>query len=235
MTTKDIEKLEAGSQPKLLHPPYQSTIRRAPMQPLIRLPQNFSDLTAPVYGYLPLGETDNDLTRQHAGDPLGERIIVAGRVLDEDGRPVPHTLLEIWQCNAAGRYLHPRDDHPAPLDPNFSGGGRMMTDAEGNYQFTTIKPGAYPWRNHHNAWRPAHIHFSLFGTSFQSRLVTQMYFPNDPLFPFDPIMQSVPDARARERLVSKFDLELTTPEWALGYRFDIVLRGRDSTPFEGRT
>jgi len=226
---------EAGSQPPLLYPPYRSTIRRAPMQPLIRLPQNFSDLSAPVYGYLPLGETDNDLTRQHAGEPLGERIIVAGRVLDEDGRPVPHTLLEIWQCNAAGRYLHARDDHPAPLDPNFSGGGRMMTDAEGAYQFITIKPGAYPWRNHHNAWRPAHIHFSLFGTSFQSRLVTQMYFPNDPLFPFDPILQSVPDERARQRLVSSFDLELTKPEWALGYRFDMVLRGRGSTPFEARS
>ena len=225
---------QAGSQPKLLYPPYESTVRRAPAQPLIRLPQNFSDLTAPVYGYLPIGETDNDLTRQHAGEPLGERIVVAGRVVDEDGRPIPHTLIEIWQCNAAGRYRHSRDDHPAPLDPNFSGAGRMMADAQGNYQFTTIKPGAYPWRNHPNAWRPAHIHFSLFGTSFQSRLVTQMYFPNDPLFPFDPIMQSVPDERARLRLVSKFDLELTKPEWALGYRFDIVLRGRDSTPFEGR-
>ena len=192
-------------------------------------------MTAPVYGYLPLGETDNDLTRQHAGEPLGERIIVAGRVLDEDGRPQPHTLIEMWQCNAAGRYMHARDDHPAPLDPNFSGGGRVLTDAQGNYQFTTIKPGAYPWRNHHNAWRPAHIHFSLFGTSFQTRLVTQMYFPNDPLFPFDPIMQSVPDEKARLRLVSVFDLELTKPEWALGYRFDIVLRGRNSTPFEQRT
>jgi protocatechuate 3,4-dioxygenase, beta subunit len=223
------------SQPPLLYPPYQSTIARAPREPLIRLPHNFGDLTAPVYGYLPLGETDNDLTRQHVGEPLGERIIVAGRVLDEDGRPQPHTLIEIWQCNAAGRYLHARDDHPAPLDPNFSGGGRMLTDAQGNYQFTTIKPGAYPWRNHHNAWRPAHIHFSLFGTSFQTRLVTQMYFPNDPLFPFDPIMQSVPDEKARLRLVSAFDLELTKPEWALGYRFDIVLRGRNSTPFEQRT
>jgi len=226
---------EAGTQPTLLYPPYQSTIRRAPAQPLIRLPHHFGDLSAPVYGYLPLGETDNDLTRQHAGEPLGERIIVAGRVVDEDGRPVPHTLVEVWQCNAAGRYMHARDDHAAPLDPNFSGGGRMMTDAEGHYQFTTIKPGAYPWRNHHNAWRPAHIHFSLFGTSFQSRLVTQMYFPNDPLFPFDPIMQSVPDEQARLRLVSRFDLDLTKPEWALGYRFDIVLRGRNSTPFEGRT
>ena len=223
------------SQPPLLYPPYQSTIARAPREPLIRLPHNFGDLTAPVYGYLPLGETDNDLTRQHAGEPLGERIVVAGRVLDEDGRPQPHTLIEMWQCNAAGRYMHARDDHPAPLDPNFSGGGRVLTDAQGNYQFTTIKPGAYPWRNHPNAWRPAHIHFSLFGTSFQTRLVTQMYFPNDPLFPFDPIMQSVPDEQARLRLVSKFDLGLTTPEWALGYRFDIVLRGRDSTPFEERT
>jgi protocatechuate 3,4-dioxygenase beta subunit len=226
---------ESGSQPPLLHPPYQSTIRRAPSKPLIRIPANLVDLTAPVYGYLPIGETDNDLTRQHAAEPLGERIVVAGQVLDEDGRPVPHTLVEIWQCNAAGRYLHARDDHPAPLDPNFSGAGRMMTDAEGRYRFTTIKPGAYPWRNHPNAWRPAHIHFSLFGQSFQSRLVTQMYFPNDPLFPYDPIMQSVPDERARLRMVSSFDLTLTQPEWALGYRFDVVLRGRNSTPFEERT
>jgi protocatechuate 3,4-dioxygenase beta subunit len=225
---------EAGSQPPLLYTAYQSTVRRAPSKPLIRLPQNFADLAAPVYGYLPIGETDNDLTRQHAGEPVGERIVVSGQVLDEDGRPVPHTLVEIWQCNAAGRYLHVRDDHPAPLDPNFSGAGRTLTDETGMYRFVTIKPGAYPWRNHSNAWRPAHIHFSLFGTSFQSRLVTQMYFPNDPLFAFDPIMQSIPDDRARHRLVSKFDLSLTEPEWALGYRFDVVLRGRNSTPFEER-
>jgi protocatechuate 3,4-dioxygenase, beta subunit len=225
---------EAGSQPPLLYTPYQSTVRRAPSKPLIRLPQNFADLAAPVYGYLPIGETDNDLTRQHAGEPVGERIVVSGQVLDEDGRPVPHTLVEIWQCNAAGRYLHVRDDHPAPLDPNFSGAGRTLTDENGMYRFVSIKPGAYPWRNHSNAWRPAHIHFSLFGTSFQSRLVTQMYFPNDPLFAFDPIMQSIPDDRARHRLVSKFDLSLTEPEWALGYRFDVVLRGRNSTPFEER-
>ena len=225
---------ETGSQPKLLYPPYQSTIRRAPSQPMIKIPANLIDLTAPVYGYYPIGETDNDLTRQHAGEPLGERIIVAGRVVDEAGRPVRRTLVEIWQCNAAGRYLHARDDHPAPLDPNFTGAGRMMTDDEGRYRFVTIKPGAYPWRNHDNAWRPAHIHFSLFGASFQSRLVTQMYFPNDPLFPFDPIMHSIPDEQARLRLISKFDLELTEPEWALGYRFDIVLRGRNSTPFEQR-
>jgi protocatechuate 3,4-dioxygenase beta subunit len=225
----------AGTQPPLLYPPYTSTVRRAPLKPLIQLPHGLADLTAPLFGYLPLGETDNDLTRQHAAEPQGERIVVAGRVIDEDGRPVPETLVELWQCNAAGRYWHQRDNHPAPLDPNFTGAGRTMTDADGSYRFVTIKPGAYPWRNHPNAWRPAHIHFSLFGTSFQSRLVTQMYFPGDPLFFQDPIFNSIPDARARDRLISRFDLELTEPEWALGFRFDIVLRGRDSTPFEQRT
>jgi protocatechuate 3,4-dioxygenase, beta subunit len=223
------------SQPPLLYPPYKSTVLRAPSKPLIRIPERFAELAAPLFGELPIGEADSDLTRQHAGEPLGERIVVAGRVLDEEGRPVPHTLVELWQCNAAGRYRHAKDTHPAPVDPNFSGAGRAITDAGGNYRFVTIKPGAYPWRNHHNAWRPAHIHFSLFGTSMQSRLVTQMYFPNDPLFPYDPIFQSIPDERARERLISRFDLDLTEPEWALGYRFDIVLRGRNSTPFEQRT
>src|SRR5262245_1248036 len=193
------------------------------------------DLAAPVFGHLPIGDGDSDLTRQHAGEPLGERIIVSGRWVDEDGRAVPHTLVEIWQCNAAGRYFHAVDDHPAPLDPNFTGAGRTLTDADGRYRFVTIKPGAYPWRNHSNAWRPAHIHFSLFGESFLSRLVTQMFFPADPLLPYDPIFQSVRDARARERLISNFDFDLTQPEWALGYRFDLVLRGHDSTPFEGRT
>ena len=226
---------EAGSQPPLSYPAYRSNIKRAPSRPLIRVPANVTDLAAPVYGYLPIGAGDTDLTRQHDGEPLGERIVVSGRVVDEDGRPVTNTLVEIWQCNAAGRYLHPLDDHPAPLDPNFSGAGRTLTDAEGRYRFVTIKPGAYPWRNHSNAWRPAHIHFSLFGSSLLSRLVTQMYFPNDPLFAYDPILQSIPDQRARERLVSAFDLDLTQPEWALGYRFDIVLRGRHSTPFEQRT
>ena len=224
-----------GTQPPLLYPPYGSTVRRAPSRPLIRLPRDFGDIAAPLFGHLPIGDSDNDLTRQHAGEPLGERIVVQGRVIDEDGRPVPDTLVELWQCNAAGRYWHARDDHPAPLDPNFTGAGRTTTDAEGRYRFVTIKPGAYPWRNHQNAWRPAHIHFSLFGTSFQSRLVTQMYFPGDPLFPYDPIFNSIPDERGRQRLISRFDLSLTEPEWALGYRFDIVLRGRDSTPFEERT
>ncbi len=223
---------EPGEQPPLLYPGYRATVRRAPAMPPIPLPHTTSELAGPLYGHAPLGETDNDLTRQHADEPIGERIIVAGRVLDEDGRPIPHTLLEVWQANAAGRYFHDRDNHPAPLDPNFTGAGRTLTDAQGNYRFVTIKPGAYPWRNHSNAWRPAHIHFSLFGPCFLTRLVTQMYFPNDPLMPFDPISQSVPDDRARRRMVSRFDADLTEPEWALGYRFDIVLRGRDATPFE---
>lgn len=222
----------AGSQPPYLHPAYGSTHKRAPRQPMITLPHTMSELTGPVYGHNPIGETDNDLTRHFAEPPQGERIIVAGRVLDEDGRPVPNALVELWQANAAGRYLHARDNHPAPLDPNFLGAGRAVTDADGRYRFVTIKPGAYPWRNHHNAWRPAHIHFSLFGASLVTRLVTQMYFPNDPLIPLDPVLGGIPDAAARERLVSSFDLSITEPEWALGYRFDMVLRGREATPFE---
>ena len=223
---------EPGQQPPLLYPPYQATVRRAPSRPLIRLPHTLSELTGPLFGHNPIGETDNDLTRQHPGEPLGERIIVAGRVVDEDGRPVPHSLIELWQCNSAGRYLHDLDNHPAPLDPNFSGCGRAITGENGEYRFITIKPGAYPWGNHHNAWRPAHIHFSVFGHSFVSRLVTQMYFPGDPLFPFDPIFNSVTDEKARARMISAFDLENTKPEWALCYRFDIVLRGRNATPME---
>jgi protocatechuate 3,4-dioxygenase beta subunit len=202
------------------------------MQPLITIPHTISETTGPLYGHNPIGEADNDLTRHFADPPQGERILVAGRVLDEDGRGIPNAMVEIWQANAAGRYLHARDNHPAPLDPNFLGAGRALTDGEGNYRFTTIKPGAYPWRNHPNAWRPAHIHFSLFGAGLLSRLVTQMYFPNDPLIPLDPILNGIPDAGARERLVSAFDLSITEPEWALGYRFDIVLRGRQCTPFE---
>jgi len=221
-----------GDQPTLLYPPYGSTVRRAPSKPLIQLPHTLSELSGPLYGQNPIGETDNDLTRQQASEPLGERIVVAGKVMDEDGRPIQRTLVEVWQANAAGRYYHDRDQHEAPLDPNFTGAGRTMTDDEGNYRFVTIKPGAYPWRNHANAWRPAHIHFSLFGPCFLTRLITQMYFPGDPLMGRDPISQSIPDARARERLISKFDWELTQPEWALGYRFDIVLRGREATPFE---
>jgi protocatechuate 3,4-dioxygenase, beta subunit len=218
--------------PPYLAPAYRSTAQRAPSEPLVIIPETLSERTGPAFGHRAVRPGDADLTRQHAGEPLGERIIVEGTVLDEDGRPVPETLVEVWQANAAGRYVHDADQHPAPIDPNFTGAGRVVTDAEGRYRLVTIKPGAYPWRNHVNAWRPAHIHFSLFGPSFMSRLVTQMYFPGDPLFALDPIFQSIPDIAARERLVARFDLELTEPEWALGYRFDIVLSGRAATPFE---
>ncbi len=213
-------------------PAYRATEFRHPKQPLIIIPPTLTELTAPVYGHDAIAPTDHDLTVQHAAAPVGQRIVIAGRVLDEDDRPVPHTLIEIWQANAAGRYAHKVDQWKAPLDPNFTGAGRTLTDADGRYTFTTIRPGAYPWRNHENAWRPAHIHFSLFGHAFATRLVTQMYFPGDPLLPLDPIFNSVPDARARDRMVSAFDLSLTNPEWALGYRFDLVLRGRDATPME---
>ena len=223
---------DPSTQPPSLYPPYIATRLRAPRKPLIVLPHTLSEMTGPVFGHELIGETDNDRTRQHAAAPLGERISVSGRVLDDSGRPVASTLIEIWQTNAAGRYAHQVDQHPAPLDPNFTGCGRTLTDAHGNYRFVTIKPGSYPWHNHPNAWRPAHIHFSLFGTAFATRLVTQMYFPGDPLFPFDPIFNSIPDEPARQRLICKFEIGLTQPEWSLGYRFDIVLRGRDETPFE---
>ncbi|HEV8306663.1 MAG TPA: protocatechuate 3,4-dioxygenase subunit beta [Methylomirabilota bacterium] len=221
-----------GTQPSYLHPTYGSSQRRSPTKPLVVLPHTLSEVTGPLFGHDDVGPNDNDLTRQHAGDPIGERMILTGRVLDENSRPVPFTLIELWQSNAAGRYRHKVDQHEAPLDPNFTGGGRTLTDADGRYRFVTIKPGAYPWRNHHNAWRPAHIHLSLFGPSFLTRLVTQMYFPGDPLLPFDPIFNAIPDPIARDRLIAAFDWENTTPEHALGYRFDIVLRGRDATPME---
>jgi protocatechuate 3,4-dioxygenase beta subunit len=222
--------------PPGVHPPadpaYKSTALRHPKEPLVIIPQTLSELTGPVYPYGRIGELDNDLTRQHAGEPIGERIIVEGRVLDDGGRPVPQTLVEIWQANACGRYAHKVDTHDAPLDPNFSGAGRTVTDSEGRYRFVTIMPGHYPWGNHYNAWRPAHIHFSLFGDSFLTRLVTQMYFPGDPLQAIDPILNSIPDTASRQRLVSRFDIELTKPNWALGFTWDIVLRGRDATPME---
>jgi protocatechuate 3,4-dioxygenase beta subunit len=216
--------------PPSLHPDYKSTVKRAPSRPLVPVPHTLSELTGPVYGHDSIRPGEEDLTKQHAGEPLGERIVVHGRVLDEDGRGVPNTLVEIWQANAAGRYIHKRDQHPAPLDPNFTGAGRTATDTQGRYKFITVKPGAYPWGNHPNAWRPAHIHFSLFGRSFLSRLVTQMYFPGDPLMAYDPIFNSVPDEKARGRMISRFDLAVTVPDWALAYEFDIVLRGRDQTP-----
>jgi protocatechuate 3,4-dioxygenase beta subunit len=211
-------------------PSYRATALRHPRQPLVLIPQTLSEITGPVHGYGPIGPMDHDLTRQHQGEPLGERIIIEGCVLDEDERPVPETLVEIWQANAAGRYAHAQDGHDAPLDPNFSGAGRVLTGADGRFRFVTIKPGAYPWQNHDNAWRPPHVHFSVFGRSFLTRLITQMYFPGDPLLQFDPIFNSIPTERARARLISAFELEVTEPAWALGYRFDIVVRGRHTTP-----
>jgi protocatechuate 3,4-dioxygenase, beta subunit len=221
-----------GTQPHHLHPAYVSTIKRAPSKPLVYLPHTLTEITGPVFGKQAIDAKACDLTRQPSGEALGARIIVSGRVLDENGRAVPHTLVEIWQANAAGRYLHKRDQHEAPLDPNFTGSGHALTDGEGRYRFVTILPGAYPWANHHNAWRPAHIHFSLFGPAFATRLVTQMYFPGDPLLPFDPIFNCTADEKARNRLISLFDWETTIPSQALGYRFDIILSGREATPME---
>jgi protocatechuate 3,4-dioxygenase beta subunit len=217
--------------PGYLHAPYRSTTLRGPTKPLIALPQTLSELTGPVYGHDAVSDIDADLTinGRTSGEPIGERIIVSGCLLDETGRPVPNSLVEVWQANACGRYVHIVDQHDAPLDPNFFGGGRCVTDAEGRYRFMTIKPGAYPWGNHHNAWRPNHIHFSLFGPSFLTRLVTQMYFPGDPLMAYDPIYNSVP-ASARERMIAKFSIDLTQPDYALAYEFNIVLRGRNETP-----
>jgi protocatechuate 3,4-dioxygenase, beta subunit len=218
-----------GLHPPLASPGYRATELRAPRRPLVVLPHRLTEITGPLLGAERVTPADADLTTQHAGEPLGERITVTGRLLDGDGRPVPDTLIEIWQANAAGRYAHAVDNHPAPLDPNFSGAGRCMTDSAGKYRFVTIKPGSYPWRNHPNAWRPAHIHFSMLGRAFPQRLVTQMYFPGDPLFSQDPIFNSIPDPKARERLIARFDLGLTQPDWALGFEWDIVLRGTGAT------
>ncbi len=221
-----------GVHPPLDVPEYRSSSLRAPRQPLVPLPQGLTEVTGPLLGPGRVTAADADLTAGHDGEPLGERIIVSGRVLDSDGHGVPDALIEVWQANASGRYAHHVDNHPAPLDPHFTGAGRCVTDSQGRYRFVTIKPGAYPWGNHHNAWRPAHIHFSLFGRAFTQRLVTQMYFPADPLFALDPIFNSIPDQKARERLIAAFDIGTTEPDWALGYTWDIVLRGRGATVFE---
>ncbi|WP_329116992.1 protocatechuate 3,4-dioxygenase subunit beta [Streptomyces sp. NBC_01465] len=234
------EKARAGGAPVAHHPPrdyapYRSSVLRHPKQPLVAIAGDpeAMELTGPVFGATDVGDLDNDLTRRHTGEPLGERITVSGRLLDSAGRPVRGQLIEVWQANASGRYPHQRDQHQAPLDPNFTGTGRMLTsEADGSYSFTTIKPGAYPWRNHENAWRPAHIHFSLFGTAFTQRLITQMYFPGDPLFAYDPILQSVTDEAARARLVATYDHALSRPEFSLGYRWDIVLDGPSATWIE---
>jgi protocatechuate 3,4-dioxygenase beta subunit len=237
MNTTTIGTIVRGDRevfPPYLYEAYQSTRRRAPTLPLIDVPLTLSELTGPGPAISAITPEDADLTRNAGtgGEAIGQRIIVTGRVLDDHGQPVPNTLLEIWQANASGRYLHKRDQWPGLLDPNFLGMGRCLTNADGVYRFLTIRPGAYPWKNHLNAWRPAHIHFSVFGPSALSRLVTQMYFPGDPLHGIDPIMQSVPTEAARQRLVAAYDHSVTEPEWALGYRWDIVVRGPYATPFE---
>lgn len=224
---------DASVHPPLLTPAYASTILRAPTRPPVLLPYTPTELTGPVLGEGRVADADADLTTGTGdGTALGERIVVHGRVQDSDGRPVQATLVEMWQANAAGRYRHKWDRHDAPLDPHFTGVGRTLTDAQGRYRFVTVKPGAYPWGNHPNAWRPAHLHFSVFGRAFTQRLVTQMYFPDDPLFPYDPIFNSVPDPAARQRLIARFDLSTTVPGWALGFAFDLVLRGARATPME---
>ncbi len=225
-----FDTVPTGVYPELIFPSYKSTAKRGPQQAPLRIaapvPVQQNLIVAPRI----LLPNDMDLTAQGDAEPLGEKIVVTGRVVDEDGKPVRNSLLEVWQCNAAGRYRHKKDQHHAPLDPNFHGWGKMLTDDDGRYRFVTIKPGPYPWGNHDKAWRPAHIHFSLFGNVYAQRLVTQMYFPNDPLFEYDPIFQSIPDAAARQRLISRFSLEQTVGAEMLGYEFDIVLRGRDATP-----
>jgi protocatechuate 3,4-dioxygenase beta subunit len=220
-----------GTQPPYDAPAYGSTHHRHPQQALLRMPQTLTEVSAPRFSpqwYAP----HVDMTKNNGREAIGERIIVAGQLRDEDGRPVPHAMVEVWQANATGRYAHERDQHDAPLDPNFQGIARVFTDGEGQYRFTTIRPGAYPWRNHANAWRPTHIHFGLHGPGAAQRLITQMYFPGDPLLALDPIFLATADEAARNRLIANFDLAVTQPEWALGYRFDIVLRGREATPFE---
>ncbi|HEY1299043.1 MAG TPA: protocatechuate 3,4-dioxygenase subunit beta [Stellaceae bacterium] len=231
-TIRPFAPVREGEQPPYLHPDYASTMKRAPKRPPIRLDHTLTEVTGPTFADGWAGPDAADLTRGHGGPPLGERIIVAGRVLDENGEPVPGTLVELWQCNAAGRYRHPVDQHDAPLDPNFDGVGQVVTGEDGAYRFLTIKPGAYPWRNTYNSWRPAHIHFGIFGPAFATRLITQMYFPGDPLLAFDAIFLGTPDPAARNRLIAGYDPQLSEAEWALGYRFDIVLRGRAATPME---
>jgi protocatechuate 3,4-dioxygenase, beta subunit len=224
-----------GPEVQIDYPGYRSTKWRAPAGPLVTMPEELHVVDGPVFGEGTVEERERDLTIQHPGQPLGERITVSGRILDEDGRPISGALVEVWQANASGRYHHEVDQHPAPLDPNFTGAGRCLTDAEGRYHFITVKPGSYPWGNHENAWRPAHIHFSVFGRLFVERLVTQMYFPGDPLFAFDPIFNSIRDSRSRELLIARFDMPTTQPQWSLAYEWDVVLGrgGRNATPIEG--
>jgi len=218
--------------PPARFPDYRSTMLRAPSQPPVRIPSTLTEATGPAGCWDRLmGGSLADLTAQKPGAPIGQRIIVSGRVLDEDGRPVPDSVIEIWQANAAGRYIHAKDVWDAPIDPNFTGAGRVVTDGEGCYRFVSVRPGAYPWGNHSNAWRPSHIHLSLLGPAFATRLVTQMYFPDDPLIEIDPIANAVP-MPYRQRMVSRLDMATTQAGWALGYLFDIVLKGREQSVFE---
>jgi len=220
------------TQPRINFTPYRSSLLRHPTKNLHHADPETIELWSPAFGERDVHALESDLTIQHNGEPIGERIVVQGRVLDGDGRPVAGQLIEIWQANAAGRYIHKRDQHPAPIDPNFTGVGRAITGPNGEYKFTTIKPAPYPWKNHHNAWRPAHIHFSLFGTDFTQRMITQMYFPGDPLFSLDPIYQSITDQKARDRLVATYDHSVTSHEWNTGYNWDIVLTGSNRTWME---
>ncbi|HET8594022.1 MAG TPA: protocatechuate 3,4-dioxygenase subunit beta [Intrasporangium sp.] len=226
---------EAGlhrTQSRLDFAPYRSSLLRHPTKSLQHADPEGVELWSPVFGLRDVDPLEADLTIQRGGEPIGERIRITGRVLDGDGRPVRGQLVEIWQANAAGRYIHKRDQHPAPIDPHFTGVGRTLTGDDGSYSFLTIKPGPYPWGNHRNAWRPAHVHFSLFGREFTQRMITQMYFPGDPLFALDPIYQSVTDPKARERLVATYDHDLSEHEYLLGYRWDIVLTGEHATRME---
>lgn len=236
MQTPRYKPLDRKSHPPYVFPAYSSSVKRGPLRRLMPIQQSLSEITGPLFSDIRLDPGENDLSRNAdtGREAIGERMIVVGKVMDEDERPVPNSVIEIWQANAAGRYQHPVDQHNAPLDPNFTGAGRCVTNDRGEYRFLTIKPGAYPWLNHANAWRPAHIHLSLFGPSFVTRLVTQFFFPGDPLIPLDPILNSIPTRSGRQRLIAAYAHDVTEPEFALGYRFDIVLRGRHATPFEGK-
>ncbi|MEP2706181.1 MAG: protocatechuate 3,4-dioxygenase subunit beta [Roseibium sp.] len=224
-------------QPPALTLNYKTSVSRSPQYSLISLETTVSEITGPVFGQNDVDPLDNDLLANYAKageSPIGERIILHGRVLDENAKPVPNTLVEIWQANAGGRYRHKKDMYLAPIDPNFGGCGRTITDENGSYSFRTVKPGAYPWRNWVNSWRPAHIHLSIFGTAFAQRLITQCYFEGDPLIPKCPIVSTIPDPQAVEQLIAQLDLNATVPLDSIAYRFDIVLRGRRSTLFENR-
>ena len=234
MLIRPYNSLVSGTQPAHLHPPYASSVRRAPLKPLVKIPQTLSEVTGPLFSREEYFRGVCDMTRPEGStaEAVGQRIAVSGRVLDENGRPVPNMMLEVWQANAGGRYMHKWYQYDAAVDPNFTGQGRVFTDDQGEYRFLTIRPGCYPWGNHYNAWRPAHIHFSLFGPAMATRLVTQMYFPGDSLLPFDPIYNCTADPAARERMISAFDWNTTIEGSTLGFRWDIILRGRDATPME---